>query len=857
MQQNVKPQFFKASIHLKNPYEAYSPSTQEMFPVFLKQAVDNQNAIHKTYVAMFPVYVSPYKMEIVGICPISAEPVTLIWGALNMIELPASEGTVEEILYNQLETSLKQAFDNRILDIPDPLYHLNFPFQIPVNMPGQVREQIIPTCYLPEDWDVPNLITDGIDEREPEEEEGINEAEYEMKEDYYWEDHNEEEDEDEDYDYEENSYENIDDFLPDPDFCAPESTLYDDIDSPLSEYEDNLPTTQASFDTQQSPEIFFQNPLSGFPIPTNQQEREPVSSLNQPEKIKTYPMHPFFSMPQPTAATFKHTIKMFPIGKADSDIERRILSFSKENHYGESFAEEIRRIFGARTIPLRYGNPVHYILTWDQNVDQRKMEEILMGSLFQKRRLLSRRYTRVVCNYQNLSTLPWKQLYNSCGAALIVNYIPAPNNSSQNDNANLEAFQTLAVQAELHQHDVLTVVCIPTWYTHDISFINKAMKNLTFVKLGQELLSPKESKQYLEEKLFLMPSLRNRKLEELTNAPNKCYEPQYLNQEFDKWLSARLRGQDVYSQYNLFHSVAEKANEESGEGQTEDARQELTQLVGLEKAKKMVEQILNTAWLKREALLLGAERKMPSLHMCFTGNPGTAKTTVARLLAGILREMKVLPVGKLVEVGRADLVAPYVGQTAPMVKKAFQRAKGSVLFIDEAYSLVDDRSGMFGDEAINTIVQEMENNRDDTLVIFAGYPDKMEWFLQKNEGLRSRISFHVPFEDYSPKELLQILKLMAKQKNLKLESNIPTYVKEICQKVCHQRDFGNGRFIRNLLEHAEMCQANRLANNSGNHTPSVSDILTLKKQDFVGAYQQLINASHEEKGQQRSIGFLG
>ena len=118
-----------------------------------------------------------------------------------------------------------------------------------------------------------------------------------------------------------------------------------------------------------------------------------------------------------------------------------------------------------------------------------------------------------------------------------------------------------------------------------------------------------------------------------------------------------------------------------------------------------------------------------------------------------MKENRLLSKGNLIEVGRGDLIGKYVGWTAPMIQKKFKQAEGGVLFIDEAYSLVDDRDGSYGDEAINTIVQEMENHRDNVVVIFAGYPDKMESFLQKNPGLRSRIAFHVPFDDYSTEEL--------------------------------------------------------------------------------------------------------
>ena len=198
------------------------------------------------------------------------------------------------------------------------------------------------------------------------------------------------------------------------------------------------------------------------------------------------------------------------------------------------------------------------------------------------------------------------------------------------------------------------------------------------------------------------------------------------------------------------------------------------------------------------------------MHMVFTGNPGTAKTTVARLLAKILRDNQILSTGYYVEVGRGDLVGKYVGWTAKNVKEKFREASGGVLFIDEAYSLVDDRSGSFGDEAINTIVQEMENHREDVVVIFAGYPDKMEEFLKKNPGLRSRIAFHVPFPDYTVDELCGITHLYAEKKGLCITSEAEKKLNDIYTVASKNHDFGNGRFVRNMLEKATMAQASRL-----------------------------------------------
>lgn len=198
------------------------------------------------------------------------------------------------------------------------------------------------------------------------------------------------------------------------------------------------------------------------------------------------------------------------------------------------------------------------------------------------------------------------------------------------------------------------------------------------------------------------------------------------------------------------------------------------------------------------------------MHMIFTGNPGTAKTTVARLFAKIMKENNPLSKGNLVEVGRGDLVGKYVGWTAPKIQKKFKEAQGSVLFIDEAYSLVDDRDGSFGGEAINTIVHEMENHRDDVVVTFAGYPDKMEGFLQKNPGLRSRIAYHVPFDDYDTESLCEIAKLIAKQKGLKFTEEAFEKLSGLFNTARSESDFGNGRYVRIVIEKAKMAQSTRL-----------------------------------------------
>ena len=237
--------------------------------------------------------------------------------------------------------------------------------------------------------------------------------------------------------------------------------------------------------------------------------------------------------------------------------------------------------------------------------------------------------------------------------------------------------------------------------------------------------------------------------------------------------------------------------------------------------------------------------------MLFTGNPGTAKTTVARLLAEILREKRILSSGTFVECGRGDLVGRYVGWTAQTVQEKFQAAKGGILFIDEAYSLVDEHHS-YGEEAINTIVQEMENNRTDTMVIFAGYPEKMKNFLAQNEGLRSRIAFHLDFPDYTVEELQDIFQLIATEQQYILSPEVLAQSREILAEACHQPDFGNGRFVRTLFEQVQMQQALRLTKQFTETSIPREALLTLQTADFAFAVNKL---PKKPARQQAEIGF--
>lgn len=240
------------------------------------------------------------------------------------------------------------------------------------------------------------------------------------------------------------------------------------------------------------------------------------------------------------------------------------------------------------------------------------------------------------------------------------------------------------------------------------------------------------------------------------------------------------------------------------------ARKELDDMIGLSSVKEIIHKAIANYKLNRLCLEKGIARDKASLHMVFTGNPGTAKTTVARLFAEIMKDEKVLSTGHFVEAGRADLVGDHVGSTAPLVKKKFREAQGGVLFIDEAYALCDAYENGFGDEAINTLVQEMENHREDVIVIFAGYTEPMKQFLDRNPGMSSRIAFRVEFEDYTTDELCEITRLMVKKEQMTITEEAMEKLEKNYEIAKTESDYGNGRFVRKTLEEAEMNLAERV-----------------------------------------------
>ena len=268
----------------------------------------------------------------------------------------------------------------------------------------------------------------------------------------------------------------------------------------------------------------------------------------------------------------------------------------------------------------------------------------------------------------------------------------------------------------------------------------------------------------------------------------------------------------------------------------EDVFQQLDrELVGLRPVKTRIREVASLLLIERVRKKLGLSTEPPTLHMSFTGSPGTGKTTVALRMAGILHRLGFVRRGHLVSVTRDDLVGQYIGHTAPKTKEVLKKAMGGVLFIDEAYYLYrPENERDYGQEAIEILLQVMETQRDDLVVILAGYDDRMETFFQSNPGFRSRIAHHIDFPDYADEELLSIAELMLREQNYGLD---PAAREALVRYIALRRArplFSNARSIRNALDRIRLRQANRLVGDL-DRILTREDVTTIAAADVLGS----------------------
>ena len=272
-----------------------------------------------------------------------------------------------------------------------------------------------------------------------------------------------------------------------------------------------------------------------------------------------------------------------------------------------------------------------------------------------------------------------------------------------------------------------------------------------------------------------------------------------------------------------------------------DPYQELDELIGLGSVKEEVRSLANFVKVQQQRKEQGLKTPKLSYHLVFTGSPGTGKTTVARIVARIYKDLGILKKGHTVETDRAGLVAGYVGQTAEKTDSMIAKAINGVLFIDEAYSLVPEDNGMdYGQEAISTLLKRMEDYRDSLVVIIAGYPNEMKRFIDSNPGLQSRFTRYIDFPDYTSGELVDIFKMYMRKNQYQLSPEAEQTLRERLQyAVAHKdRNFGNARYVRNIFEKAVQRQADRLG---GQKNLSSEQLTLLTPDDLIGAFKSQTN----------------
>ncbi len=259
------------------------------------------------------------------------------------------------------------------------------------------------------------------------------------------------------------------------------------------------------------------------------------------------------------------------------------------------------------------------------------------------------------------------------------------------------------------------------------------------------------------------------------------------------------------------------------------------ELIGLKPVKTRIRETAALLLVDRVRKTLGLASGAPSLHMCFTGNPGTGKTTVALRMAAILHRLGYIRRPEVVSVTRDDLVGQYIGHTAPKTKEVLKKAMGGVLFIDEAYYLYKPENERdYGAESIEILLQIMENNRDDLVVILAGYKNKMDQFFQSNPGMSSRIAHHIDFPDYSPDELMAIAKLILDSQHYQLSADGEKAFREYIVRRMPMPHFANARSVRNALDRARLRHANRLFESKRTQLTR-KDLMTLEAPDILAS----------------------
>ncbi len=472
----------------------------------------------------------------------------------------------------------------------------------------------------------------------------------------------------------------------------------------------------------------------------------------------------------------------------------------------KSMTEELKRIYSSKNIKKYYGHPVHYFVSAGDRGAAMDICNLLISALRSNNRLISGRQV-IISDIKKgcYRDERYRQVLNAAEGGTVILELRGQDDMGIFASDFHELTKVTGDILSKQKKDTLFIFVEITGKSFkDSDALNSITSKADIIQITEGSGTYEQAKDYLMSLVDKTDFAKADKSDALEYLPkNESFTVTDIYSAYNAWYGSGLKTH-IYKAYST--KTTYKVEVKKIESRPYE---ELMKLVGLKDIKAVIDDIIAAGKMKCVRERMGLKTDNTSMHMIFTGNPGTAKTTAARLIAGILRDEDVIKSGKFVECGRQDLIAKYVGWTAKTVAAKFREAEGGILFIDEAYALVDD-SNSYGAEAINTITQLMENYRDRVIVIFAGYPDKMKEFLDQNEGLRSRISFHLDFPDYSSTELLDIMKIMSSDLEYRIDETAMDKCLRIFDKACRIENFGNGRYVRNVLEHAVLHQSGRI-----------------------------------------------
>ena len=519
---------------------------------------------------------------------------------------------------------------------------------------------------------------------------------------------------------------------------------------------------------------------------------------------------------------------------------------AKEILASKSMYEEIDRIYSEENQKIYMGHPVHYIISAGDWGAAEDIYKLLISALASNKRLVSNRIEILRdITKRAYKDERYKQIIEAAEGGIVIIELKSEDGMGR-FATDFHEFtkQTGQIMEERKKDTLFIFVEVTGKSMKDDDALNNILTKADIIQITEGTGTYQDASNYLMELVSKVDFHTEDKSDALDYLPEaESYSVTDIFNAYNAWYGSGLKNH-VYKAYKEKKSF--KIEITKVENKPYD---ELQEMIGLTEVKNIVDQIIAASKVLRVRERMGLNTDGSSLHMMFSGNPGTAKTTAARLLAKILKEEDAIESGRFVECGRQDLVGKYVGWTAQIVEEKFKEATGGILFIDEAYALVDD-SNSFGAEAINTITQMMENYRNNVIVIFAGYPDKMKEFLNQNEGLRSRIAFHLNFPDYTAKELTEMMELMSKNREYHLEDKAKEYCMEIFEEAVKEENFGNGRFARNILEQAILRQSNRIVSMPAGEKISKEEICLLTRNDFK------MPEFKERKKKENRMGFI-